>query len=262
MDLTRKVKKFTLESGADIAGVVSVEHLEKIIPTEQKPLKLLKNGRSVVSYGVHMLRGVIKGKDLRLKRYNGVETCRANDDVGFKLSHYLEKMGYESLIIHADIPVDFEKNTGMMGDLSLRHVAAEAGLGEIGLSTNFVCKEYGPRIYLGAVITSAELIPDKKSDDKLCKGVDCSLCLKACPVGAIHENGTKDHKLCLPQAMPFGLKYTLHHFNAIMKENNIKRRGDLIYSADTFNVWQSLLTKLGVFGGCFTCMDVCPVGKS
>lgn len=260
MDLTKNVKDFTLKSGADIAGVVSVKHLDSVIPTEQTPSKLLKTGKSVISYGVHMLRGVIKGKDLRLKRYNGVETCRANDEVGFKLAHYLEKMGYESLIIHADVPVDFEKN-GMMGDLSLRHVAAEAGLGEIGLSTNFVCKEYGPRIYLGAVITSADLIPDKKSDEKLCKGEECGLCLKACPVGAIHENGTKDHKICLPQAMPFGLKNILHHFNKIMKENDTKVRGDLIYSLDTYNVWQSLLTKLGVFGGCFKCMEGCPVGK-
>lgn len=260
MNLTEKVKDFTLEAGADIVGAVSVEHLEEVTPTEQKPLKLLKTGRSVISYGVHVLRGVIQGKDLRLKRYNAVETCRANDEVGFKLAHYLEKMGYESLIIHADVPVDFEKD-GMLGDLSLRHVAAEAGLGEIGLSTNFVCKEYGPRIYLGAVITSAGLIPDKKSDKKLCKGEECNLCLKACPARAIHENGTKDHKLCLPEAMPFGLRYILHHFNRIMGESDVKKRGDLIYSLDTINVWQSLLTKLGVFGGCFRCMEVCPIGK-
>ena len=157
MDLTKKVKMFALDSGADIVGVVSVEHLENVIPNEQRPLRLLKTGRSVISYGVHVLRGVVMGKDLRLKRYNAVETCRVNDEIGFKLAHYLERMGFESLIIHADVPVDFEK-AGMLGDLSLRHVAAEAGLGEIGLSTNFICKEFGPRIYLGAVITSAELI--------------------------------------------------------------------------------------------------------
>ncbi|MBW2742097.1 MAG: epoxyqueuosine reductase [Deltaproteobacteria bacterium] len=260
MNLTEKVKDFTLGAGADIVGVVSVEHIEDVTPNKQKPLKLLKTGRSIISYGVHMLQGVIKGKDLRLKRYNAVEACGANNEVGFKLAYYLEKMGYESLIVHADVPVDFEEN-GMMGDLSLRHVAVEAGLGEIGLSTNFVCKEYGPRIYLGAVITSAELLPDKKSDEKLCKGEECNLCLKACPVGAIKENGTKDHKLCLPEAMPFGLKNILHHFNRIMGESDVKKRGDLIYSLDTFNVWQSLLTKLGVFGGCFRCMEVCPIGK-
>jgi len=148
----------------------------------------------------------------------------------------------------------------MLGDLSLRHVAAEAGLGEIGLSTNFICKEFGPRIYLGAVITSAELIQDKKLDEKLCKGEECGLCVKACPVGAIKMNGTKDNRVCLPEAMPYGLRNTLHHFNNIMKESNIKKRGDFIYSLETYNVWQSLLTKLGVFGGCFKCMEVCPVG--
>lgn len=42
MNLTERVKKFTLEVGADIAGVVLVEHLKEVTPTEQKPLKLLK----------------------------------------------------------------------------------------------------------------------------------------------------------------------------------------------------------------------------
>ena len=86
MDLTEKVKNFTLEVGADIVGVVLVEHLEEVTPTERKPLKLLKTGRSVVSYGVHVLRGVTQGKNLRLKRYNAVETCRANDQIGFLLA--------------------------------------------------------------------------------------------------------------------------------------------------------------------------------
>lgn len=261
MDLTEKVKVFILEAGADIVGVVSVKHLEEVIPTDQKPLKLLKAGRSVIVYGVHVLRGVIKGKDLRSKRYNAVETCRANDEIGFKLSHYLEKIGYESLIIHADVPVDFEKK-GMLGDLSLRHVAAEAGLGEIGLSTNFISKEYGPRIYLGAVITSAVLIPDKKLDEKLCKGEECGLCLKSCPVRAIKENGTKENRLCIPEAMPFGLRNILHHFEKIINERDIKKQGNLIYSQDTYNLWQSLISKLGVFGGCFKCMEICPVGKN
>ncbi len=260
MDLTEQVKQFTFNAGADIVGVVSVEHLEKITPTDQKPLKLLETGKSVIAYGIPLLRGVVKGDTLRLKRYNVVETCRTNDEIGFKLAHYLERMGYDSVLIHADAPVDLEKK-GMLGDLSLRHVAAEAGLGEIGLSTNFLCKMHGPRIYLGAVITSAELTPNNKPKEKLCRGEKCLLCLKACPVGAIKENGTKEHKPCIPMAMPFGLGKVVRHFNKILKQEDVKKQTDLIFSIDTYNLWQSILTKLGAFGGCFHCIEVCPVGK-
>lgn len=260
-DLTRKVKALAVEAGAQIAGIVSVDQLEAVTPTEKTPLKLIESGKSVVAYGIPLLRGVMRSRDLRLKRYNAVEACRLGDEVGLKLAYFLEKMGYETLIVHADVPVDFEKG-GMMGDLSLRHVAVEAGLGEIGLSTNFICREYGPRIYLGAVITSAELIPDQKRNAGLCKGHECALCVKACPVGAVKGDGTKDHKRCMPEAMPFGLRNALRHFNQILKETDRKKQGDLIYSLDTFNAWQSLVTKIGVFGGCFVCMEVCPVGKT
>lgn len=261
MDLTERIKEFTLGVGADIVGYGSVEHLEMITPTEQRPRNLLRTGESVIAYGVHILRGVIRGEDLRLKSFNAVEASRACDQIGFRLAYYLEKIGYESVIVHADVPVDFERAAGMLGDLSLRHVAAEAGLGEIGLSTNFICQEYGPRIYLGAVITSAKLTPDKKIDEKLCKGKDCRLCMEACPVGAIKIDGTKDHKLCMREAMPFGLRNVLGHLNKILKENDTQKQGNLIYSLNTYNAWQSLLTKIGVFGGCFKCMEVCPAGK-
>ena len=149
----------------------------------------------------------------------------------------------------------------MSGDLSLRHVAAEAGLGEMGLSTNFLCEDYGARVYLGAVLTSALLIPDKKVNKQLCKREKCGLCVKACPVGAIRGDDTKDHKLCMNEAMPFGLRNILRQFNRIVKETDTKKQADLIYSPDTFNAWQSLITKIGVFGGCFKCMDACPASK-
>lgn len=63
------------------------------------------------------MRGVIQCENLRLKRYNAVETCKANDEIGFKLAHYLERMGYEAVIVHADLPVDavsFNKIRSMM----------------------------------------------------------------------------------------------------------------------------------------------------
>ena len=109
-------------------------------------------------------------------------------------------------------------------------------------------------------MTSADLYPDIKVDKGLCKGEECGLCVKACPVGAIRGDGTKDHKLCMTEAMPFGLRNILRHFNRIVKETDPKKQGDLIYSLDTFNAWQSLVTKIGVFGGCFKCMEACPAG--
>jgi epoxyqueuosine reductase QueG len=112
------------------------------------------------------------------------------------------------------------------------------------------------------VITSAELTPDKKVTPTLCKKEECSLCVKACPTVAIRGDGTKDHKLCLPEAMPFGLRNILRHFNKILKEDDIRKQGDLIYSLDTYNAWQSIVTKMGVFGGCFKCMEVCPAGNN
>ena len=241
MELTKAVKKFALGIGADIVGVGSVERLEKVTPTDQKPLKLLSSGKSVISYGVHMLRGVIESGDVRLRRYNAVEACRVCDEIGVKLAYFLERKGFDSLVIHADVPVDFEKG-GMSGDLSLKR-RRRGGVGRDGALNELLCEDYGARVYLGAVLTSALLIPDKKVNKQLCKREKCGLCVKACPVGAIRGDDTKDHKLCMNEAMPFGLRNILRQFNRIVKETDTKKQADLIYSPDTFNAWQSLLPK-------------------
>ena len=59
--------------------------------------------------------------------------------------------------------------------LTLRDARAGVGLGEMGILSSFLCEDCGQRTYLGAVITSTELIPDRKQKEELCKGEDCGL---------------------------------------------------------------------------------------
>jgi len=113
-NFTEKVKELAMSLGAGIVGIASMERLERITPTGKVPSNLLEDGRSVVVYGVPLLRGAIRSEDLRLKRYNAVEACKKCDEISFNLAQYLERNGYDSLIIHADVPVDFEKDS-MLG---------------------------------------------------------------------------------------------------------------------------------------------------
>lgn len=70
--------------------------------------------------------------------------------------------------------------------LSSERAAMAAGLGEVGWNNAFLTKEYGPRQAIGLVLTTMELEYDKPySGEKLCKGEECGICAKLCPVGAI-----------------------------------------------------------------------------
>lgn len=64
---------------------------------------------------------------------------------------------------------------------SHRYAAVAAGLGRLGWSGNLVTVEYGAMVYLGSVITDAELKPDPQLEENPCSG--CRRCVSVCPSG-------------------------------------------------------------------------------
>src|SRR2546426_8982136 len=72
--------------------------------------------------------------------------------------------------------------------------AQRAGLGWIGKHSNLVSARHGSWLLLGEVLTTADMDPDEPGAD-LCG--TCTLCIRACPTGAITEPYVVDARRCL-----------------------------------------------------------------
>ena len=109
--------------------------------------------------------------------------------------------------------------------------AEQAGLGWIGKHSNLVSAEYGSWLLLGEVLTTLELEADEPATD-LCGS--CTLCIQACPTGAITEPYIVDATRCISYL-------------------TIELRSD-----DT-TISPQLQAGMGnkIFG-CDDCLDVCP----
>jgi epoxyqueuosine reductase len=109
--------------------------------------------------------------------------------------------------------------------------AQQAGLGWIGKHSNLVSTRFGSWLLLGEILTTLELDPDEPAVD-LCES--CTLCIRACPTGAITEPYVVDARRCISYL-------TIE----------LPRTGEPI--PDEFR------GKLGnrIFG-CDDCLDVCP----
>ena len=72
--------------------------------------------------------------------------------------------------------------------------AQQAGLGWIGKHSNLVSPQFGSWLLLGEILTTLDLDPDEPGRD-LCGS--CTLCMSACPTGAITEPYMVDARRCI-----------------------------------------------------------------
>jgi len=97
---------------------------------------------------------------------------------------------------HHAQPLTYEDS---LATLDLKAAAVRAGLGIRGLNTLVITRRFGPRVRLGALFTDLELEPDQPIADYFC--VSCTLCLAACPTGALGLDGL-DRSRCIAEFEP------------------------------------------------------------
>jgi epoxyqueuosine reductase len=145
------------------------------------PEKLLANARTVVSaalcyYAAESERPPGHG---RLPRYTWY-------DAYAELREKLDRLGR---LLGGDYRVLVDENQHVD-----REAAARSGVGFYGKNTLLITRRFGSWVVLGTLVTDREL----EATQPL--GLDCgacTLCIEACPTGALDEPGTLDATKCL-----------------------------------------------------------------
>jgi epoxyqueuosine reductase len=255
--------------GADLVGIADSEVMNAFPPDPRFPKRPMDitdhDGARVIVLAKHYGLGTtrIARWDERHKYYNDELVLTSLENASLELVLWLEDQGYPGLIIpptHVD-PWMYrgEPDQHMETILSLTHAAVEAGLGTLGLAQQLLTPEYGPRVILTAVLTSAPVTPDSRITETLCIGPSCGRCVQTCPVDAV-KHWDRDWKSCDTHRSPHGFGALADHLGRIIDEPDVERKKAMLRSKDHFYVWQSMLRGSGVVTGCRRCQDVCPVG--
>lgn len=257
-----EVKQRARELGADAVGIASAAALNAHPPDPkfpQTPERISPEIQSVVAIVKRIPAGAFRTKRPECVQYMDQLVLREMDKVCMRVAQFLEEEGAYAFPL-ASQETKWEFKRASYGYLSGRHVAVEAGLGTLGLNLMLLTQEYGPRVLLTAVLTSAQLELDPRMTTPLCLGEECGRCLLACPGDAILQWGL-DKKKCASYASPYGFSKVVEHVGNVVRAGSVEEQVELLRSGDSFNIWQTILRGVGAYTGCTRCEDVCPVGQ-
>lgn len=212
---TDSIKKYAISIGADLVGIADLARW-KSAPYNRTPMALMPDCTCAIVMGFHYLDACVElgaQPDLRIPGpsvSNHIASEHGNF-AAFKLCKYIEKSGYQALMVPATGWWNYRANDasprGFAADITHYYAACAAGLGEIAWNNLCITPEFGPRQRWITVVTNAPLEIDPMYDgEKLCDG--CKLCEKHCPGQAFtkESNGTI--------TVDFGEKsYTFKHKN-------------------------------------------------
>ncbi len=251
-----EIRRLAKELGAVAAGVATVENL---IERKAIDLDILPSARSIIVIACGHSRAALDSKNLQIKQNDTIATYEKVRDISKELAMALERQGDGAVAIPGFIPIDMSDGKyGMVGAVDLRRAAVEAGIGSYGKSGLVLVKGFGPRVRLGAVITSAPLNPTKKRFKSLCPP-KCQICLSGCPGKALLGEGKVDKRACGRVILEFGLRGMIK-FVGEMIEASAEKKAELLKSYPFRELWQTLAS--GNYYFCFECQALCPIGRN
>ncbi|MCG8685407.1 MAG: SCP2 sterol-binding domain-containing protein [Desulfobacterales bacterium] len=251
------IKKTVLESGADDVGIIDLK-------------------REAVSKGLQDLRDVMPDMQSIIVMAFAVNQCSIRSmaqsvtDNEFKqiwtlaghAGRTIAKKFRDKHINAVNMPMGFHQETGRWpGKMWLTEdkvLAAEAGLGHMGYNRLVIHPKLGASIILGTILISAPCdVYDQPLDFNPC--IECGLCVKVCPTGAVKATDSFDMLSCLTHNYRERLGGFQNWVEQIVESKTVSDYRSRVSDQESVSMWQHL--AIGAQNKCDRCMAVCPAGE-
>lgn len=161
-------------------------------PAGRHPRDILPSCRTIIIFGVVMPKRLFSGTESeQSEETNNLK--QTLESTASALRDHLKREGFDSIAVVPFLQLVVEDGI-LRGRLSLKHCAADAGLGTLGDNGLLIHPRYGNRLALAVVVTEGVIGPGPvQAGTATC--THCNRCARACTTGAIHD-GVVTQTLC------------------------------------------------------------------
>ncbi len=267
------------ELGLDLIGFASASSLDDRLPEVYRPSRLATHMPTVIVVAKRSYAGFVVAHHGGTKQFWGGRILKRLDETCVDLAGFIEKHDAAAFPL-SSMMVDMGDRHGLdlcpagQGSPLLTMAAVEAGLGTLGLNLMLLTPQFGPRVYLGGVLTELEITPGVPMAEELCLGLeDCGRCAAVCPEDAIPRQARRDASLadirdldrvaCARSSQALGpVKLQAHLRDIFANRGHSEDMWARISDRLTGALWQEMLmVKEGSLTGCSACVNSCPVGS-
>ena len=251
------LKQLVLDAGADDVGFVEIGRPE-LDDQRADILKAFPHTRTLISFVVRMNREPIRTPACSVANTEFHHSGEEVNDISRKVVRILEDHAIRAMNPAMGFPMEMNHFPGKIWVVSHKPVAVAAGLGMMGIHRNVIHPKFGNFILLGTILLDAEVSqPGQPIDYNPC--LECRLCVAACPVGAISNEGDFNFSACYTHNYREFMGGFTNWVEDVADSRNARDYRSRVSDAESASMWQSL--SFGANYKAAYCLSVCPAGE-